>query len=102
MTDRLANPGRQERPGDAEDRRQDEAARIIRSRRQNPRDDAGNETDDDDPDDAAHVSSPQRKLEKSVEHDPEKHAPTRRVCIGFPKRLCSKLKTESWRDVDST
>src|ERR1700752_4150948 len=54
MADGLADPGRQERTDDAEDRRQDEAAWIVRSWRQHARDDAGDEADNDDPDNAAH------------------------------------------------
>src|SRR5579872_6538341 len=62
MADRLAYPSRQECPGNAEYGGEDEAARVVGTGRQHPRDDAGNEADHDDPDDSAHNDSLLRKL----------------------------------------
>ena len=47
--DRLARESREERASDAKNDSQDEAGGIIRSRQQHARDDAGDETDHDDP-----------------------------------------------------
>src|SRR5580692_12480737 len=47
--DRLADEGCEEGAGDAEHRGENEARRIVRPRRQEARDDAGDKTDDDDP-----------------------------------------------------
>src|SRR5262249_5123317 len=55
VPDRLADPGGEECANDAEHRGQNEAARIVGSRRQHSRDDAGDEADDDDPDQTAHA-----------------------------------------------
>src|SRR3954451_16100636 len=50
--DRLPEIGRDEGPDDADDRRHDEAARVVRRGRDGAGDQAGNETDDDDPQNA--------------------------------------------------
>ena len=49
--DGLADEGGEECAGNSEQRGQDEARRVVRSRRQNARDDAGDEADEDDPED---------------------------------------------------
>src|SRR5579871_44143 len=54
MADRLPNPGRQERADDAEHGSQDETRRVVRSRRQQARDESCDEADDDDPDNAGY------------------------------------------------
>src|SRR6266508_4164303 len=48
-SDRLPDEGGQKRPGDAEHNRQDESTRVVRPRRQQARNDAGNEPDDENP-----------------------------------------------------
>jgi hypothetical protein len=53
-TDGLTDEGGEESAGDAEQRRQDEAARLVRPGREETRDDAGDEPDHDDPDDVRH------------------------------------------------
>src|SRR4051812_18669651 len=58
MADGLADPGRQKCAGDAEDRGQDKSGRVVRARRQHPRDDPGDKADDDDPEYAAHGDGP--------------------------------------------
>src|SRR4029077_3044089 len=67
--DRLADEGCDERANDAEHGGEDEARRIVRSRRQKTRDDAGNETDDDDPDDV-HGDLAMKWLEASFAQPP--------------------------------
>jgi len=47
----LADERRDECTGDAEERRQDKARRVVRARRQKARDDSGDKADDDDPND---------------------------------------------------
>src|SRR5947209_3187822 len=49
MTDRLTDEGGEKRTGDAEHGGQDEAARIVRPRRKQARDDCGDKANDDDP-----------------------------------------------------
>src|SRR5580658_994787 len=51
VSDRLTDPGRQERAGDPQERGQDEARRIVRPRRKKARDKTGDEADDNDPKD---------------------------------------------------
>src|SRR6202047_1022117 len=58
MADGLADKGREKRAGDAQHRGQEESAGIVRSRRKQPGDDAGDEADDDDPENAAHGCRP--------------------------------------------
>jgi hypothetical protein len=47
--DRLADPGGDEGAGDAKQRGEDEARRVVGTGRQEARDDAGDKTDDDGP-----------------------------------------------------
>ena len=49
VTDGLADPGGEKRADNAEHGGQDESARIVGARRQQPRDNAGDKADDDDP-----------------------------------------------------
>src|SRR5262245_42437103 len=65
VADRLADEGREERAGNAEDGGQDETGRIVGAGRDQAREDTRNEADDDDPDDAAHVRPPSK--DSSVE-----------------------------------
>src|ERR1700737_997117 len=58
MADGLADEGREKRAGNAEHGGQDESAGIVRARRKQPRDNPRYETDDDDPENAAHVCRP--------------------------------------------
>src|ERR1700719_3277539 len=58
MADGLADKGREKRAGDAKHRCQEESAGIVRARRKQPRDDAGDEADDNDPENAAHGCRP--------------------------------------------
>ena len=48
-TDRLPDPGRDECPGNAEQRGENETRRVVRARRQHAGDDTGDKADDDDP-----------------------------------------------------
>jgi hypothetical protein len=57
-TDGLTDEGGEESAGDAEQRRQDEAARLVRPGREETRDDAGDEPDRNDPDDVSTPQSP--------------------------------------------
>src|SRR5262249_12182025 len=56
--DSLAEERGDERAADSEQRSEDEALRIVRPRRQETRDDAGDETDQNDPEDARHDALP--------------------------------------------
>jgi hypothetical protein len=56
--DGLADEGRDERAGDSQRSGKDEAFRLVRTRRKHARDQAGNEADNDDPDDVPHDDLP--------------------------------------------
>src|ERR1700732_4792089 len=58
MADGLADKGREKGAGDAKHRSKEESAGIVWARRKQPRDDAGDEADDDDPENAAHGCRP--------------------------------------------
>src|SRR5580693_7132612 len=66
MADGLADPGGEKRADDAEHGGEDEAARIVGARREQPRDDAGDKADNDDPDDAAHDARPPPKARLKI------------------------------------
>ena len=52
--DGLTDPGRKKCPGDAEDGRENEPARLVRPRRNDPGDDPGHETDQNNPKQSGH------------------------------------------------
>jgi hypothetical protein len=57
-TDCLTDEGRDESPDDSENRGQDKTFGIVWARGEPARNQAGNETDDDDPDDVGHEQPP--------------------------------------------
>src|SRR5277367_725146 len=105
MTDHLTDPGRQESADDAQNRRENEARRIVRARHQEARDDTGDKTDDDDPDNSTH-DDPRTDCGygSNLEHDPEKwipvfgkdHAHTKRLSHRFASQ-CHMVQTIFWR-----
>jgi hypothetical protein len=65
-TDGLADEGCDERAGDPEPSRQYEAIQVVRTGREETRDDAGDEADHDDPDNVRHDDLPGLALGSSM------------------------------------
>jgi 3-hydroxybutyryl-CoA dehydratase len=64
--DGLADEGGQERPGDPQNDRQDEAARLVRARRKQAGDDAGDKSHDENPDHVHLLIPPVTALQPSA------------------------------------
>src|ERR1700704_745363 len=93
MADGLADKGRQKRAGNAEHGGEDEAARIVRTRRKQSRDDSGYEADDDDPENAAHCCRPPCEMPSFK----KPYAPIAREAAGLTAGLIIRFRSVAVR-----
>jgi ATP-dependent Clp protease adaptor protein ClpS len=110
-TDRLADKSGDESAGDAEQRRENETGWIIWSRRQQARDDAGDKTDDDHPDNvhsAPRENSQRMNWAQQCWHESGHQRHTRCPVPGRERRalddrpqatILRRLSEICWRDV---